>query len=114
MKGPPRGKPGVPARATLSAGLAVALRRLARLQRYRRHRGGALRLPADRDARETGRGRVEFRTDGQLHRAAGGRGRPVWLSSTGSDLSVSVTTLPKREDIDPTINEQLIVELYSK
>ena len=45
---------------------------------------------------------------------AGGRGRPVWLSSTGSDLSVSVTTLPKREDIDPTINEQLIVELYSK
>jgi small subunit ribosomal protein S4 len=45
---------------------------------------------------------------------AGGRGRPVWLTSTGSDLSVSVSTLPKREDIDSTINEQLIVELYSK
>jgi small subunit ribosomal protein S4 len=45
---------------------------------------------------------------------AGGRGRPVWLTSMGTDLSVTVSTLPKREDIDSTINEQLIVELYSK
>lgn len=45
---------------------------------------------------------------------AGGRGRPVWITSGGNDLSVTVSSLPKREDIDPTINEQLIVELYSK
>jgi small subunit ribosomal protein S4 len=45
---------------------------------------------------------------------AGGRGRPGWISAYGSDLSVTISTLPKREDIDPTINEQLIVELYSK
>lgn len=46
---------------------------------------------------------------------SGGRGRPAWISAgAGSDLSVTVTALPKREDIDANINEQLIVELYSK
>jgi small subunit ribosomal protein S4 len=45
---------------------------------------------------------------------AGGRGRPAWISATGQDLSVSISAMPKREDIDGTINEQLIVELYSK
>jgi ribosomal protein S4 len=29
-------------------------------------------------------------------------------------LSVSMTALPVRTDVDPTFNEQLIVELYSK
>jgi len=43
-----------------------------------------------------------------------GRGRPVWLAAGDKDLSVSVSSLPKREDIDQNINEQLIVELYSK
>jgi small subunit ribosomal protein S4 len=43
-----------------------------------------------------------------------GRGRPSWLSADGKDLSVTVSSLPKREDIDANINEQLIVELYSK
>lgn len=44
-----------------------------------------------------------------------GRGRPQWLSAAvDNSLSVSMTAMPKREDIDPTINEQLIVELYSK
>jgi small subunit ribosomal protein S4 len=43
-----------------------------------------------------------------------GRGRPAWISATGQDLSVSISAMPKREDIDGTINEQLIVELYSK
>ena len=44
-----------------------------------------------------------------------GRGRPNWISSGGGDdLSVTVSALPTRADIDPTINEQLIVELYSK
>jgi small subunit ribosomal protein S4 len=43
-----------------------------------------------------------------------GRGRPSWISASGADLSVTVSAGPKREDIDPNINEQLIVELYSK
>jgi small subunit ribosomal protein S4 len=45
---------------------------------------------------------------------AAGRGRPSWISPQGQDLSVSVATLPTRQDIDGNINEQLIVELYSK
>ncbi|HEY0051356.1 MAG TPA: 30S ribosomal protein S4 [Pyrinomonadaceae bacterium] len=46
---------------------------------------------------------------------AGGRGRPQWISAGASDaLSVTVSGLPTRADIDATINEQLIVELYSK
>ena len=43
-----------------------------------------------------------------------GRGRPTWLSSFGKDLSVAVSGMPSRGDIDANINEQLIVELYSK
>ncbi|MGI8555440.1 MAG: 30S ribosomal protein S4 [Pyrinomonadaceae bacterium] len=45
---------------------------------------------------------------------AAGRGRPNWITATGEDFSVSILALPKREDIDQNINEQLIVELYSK
>ena len=43
-----------------------------------------------------------------------GRGRPSWLSAGDADLSVLVANFPKREDIESNINEQLIVELYSK
>jgi small subunit ribosomal protein S4 len=45
---------------------------------------------------------------------AGGRGRPEWLNAVGSGLSVAVAALPRRDHIDSNINEQLIVELYSK
>ncbi|HMO81354.1 MAG TPA: 30S ribosomal protein S4 [Pyrinomonadaceae bacterium] len=45
---------------------------------------------------------------------AAGRGRPSWIAPEGKDLSVSIASLPTRQDIDPNINEQLIVELYSK
>lgn len=45
---------------------------------------------------------------------AAGRGRPSWLSAGDRDLTVTVAASPKREDIDANINEQLIVELYSK
>ena len=46
---------------------------------------------------------------------AAGRGRPAWITISGGEgLSVAVSALPKREDIDQNINEQLIVELYSK
>jgi small subunit ribosomal protein S4 len=43
-----------------------------------------------------------------------GRGRPTWISAGGDELTVTVSALPTRQDIDATINEQLIVELYSK
>ncbi|HEX6123823.1 MAG TPA: 30S ribosomal protein S4 [Pyrinomonadaceae bacterium] len=45
---------------------------------------------------------------------AAGRGRPSWITPGGKDLSVAVSSLPTRADIDQNINEQLIVELYSK
>lgn len=46
---------------------------------------------------------------------AAGRGRPVWISQAdGAEMAASVSGLPVREDIDANINEQLIVELYSK
>ncbi len=51
--------------------------------------------------------------DGAWQTAAG-RGRPNWIAPAGKDLSVSIASLPMRQDIDSNINEQLIVELYSK
>lgn len=46
---------------------------------------------------------------------AAGRGRPAWIiPNEGAQLSTQVVRLPERTDIDRTINEQLIVELYSK
>jgi len=46
---------------------------------------------------------------------AAGRGRPGWISpGDGADMSARIATLPTRDDVDRSINEQLIVELYSK
>ena len=45
---------------------------------------------------------------------ASGRGRPSWISADGGEMSARVIGLPVRDDIDRLINEQLIVELYSK
>jgi small subunit ribosomal protein S4 len=46
---------------------------------------------------------------------ASGRGRPQWLEVTDlENMAGRVTALPRREDVDQEINEQLIVELYSK
>ena len=39
---------------------------------------------------------------------------PSWLSIDANNLSGKVLALPKREDINLPVNEQLIVELYSK
>jgi small subunit ribosomal protein S4 len=45
----------------------------------------------------------------------GGRGGvPAWLELDADGLKGTVTALPKREDIQMPIDEQLIVELYSK
>jgi small subunit ribosomal protein S4 len=62
---------------------------------------------------------VKDRTQNNTHvegawQTAVGRGRPAWLSTAGDDFTVTVSGLPKRDDIDANINEQLIVELYSK
>jgi len=46
---------------------------------------------------------------------AAGRGRPSWIvPADGAEMSARVNSLPARDDIDRSINEQLIVELYSK
>jgi small subunit ribosomal protein S4 len=45
---------------------------------------------------------------------ASGRGRPSWISADGGEMSARVIGLPVRDDNDRLINEQLIVELYSK
>ncbi|HZS46424.1 MAG TPA: 30S ribosomal protein S4 [Blastocatellia bacterium] len=46
---------------------------------------------------------------------ASGRGRPAWLEvADQTKLAGRVNSLPRREDISQNINEQLIVELYSK
>jgi small subunit ribosomal protein S4 len=42
------------------------------------------------------------------------RSVPEWLSRDDETLSGRVMALPTREDIDVTINEQLIVEYYSR
>jgi small subunit ribosomal protein S4 len=45
---------------------------------------------------------------------ASGRGRPSWILPESADMSARINSLPARDDIDRSINEQLIVELYSK
>lgn len=40
--------------------------------------------------------------------------KPKWLDVNAANLTAKVVALPAREDIDFEINEQLIVELYSK
>ncbi|MFH1727859.1 MAG: 30S ribosomal protein S4 [Pseudomonadota bacterium] len=42
------------------------------------------------------------------------RGVPRWLNLEKDKFSCEVTTLPERDDLTIPINEQLIVELYSK
>jgi len=45
----------------------------------------------------------------------GGRGGvPAWLELDADNLKGTVVSLPKREDVQMPIDEQLIVELYSK
>jgi small subunit ribosomal protein S4 len=39
---------------------------------------------------------------------------PVWLEVNYENLSGRVLSLPMRKDVNLPINEQLIVELYSK
>jgi small subunit ribosomal protein S4 len=45
---------------------------------------------------------------------AAGREIPAWLQSSLKDMSVEVRALPERDQIDVPVQEQLIVEYYSK
>lgn len=46
--------------------------------------------------------------------AAEGKQLPVWLTLDAKNFSGTVVRVPTREEIAPLVNEQLIVELYSK
>jgi small subunit ribosomal protein S4 len=39
---------------------------------------------------------------------------PGWLEKSDNNFTVTVRVVPQREQIDESIQEQLIVELYSK
>ena len=60
---------------------------------------------------ESSRGKPYFKEVAQLL----DEGRiPGWLSLDSSNLAGKVVALPSRDDIDITLNEQLIVEFYSR
>ena len=50
----------------------------------------------------------------ELAETAASAVKPKWIEFTESALSAKIVAMPAREDIDFEINEQLIVELYSK
>ena len=39
---------------------------------------------------------------------------PSWITIDAANLKATIEAMPKREDIDLTIQENLIVELYSR
>ncbi|NKB24503.1 MAG: 30S ribosomal protein S4 [Kiritimatiellae bacterium] len=50
----------------------------------------------------------------QYMEAAESRGIQPWLSLSKQDFTGKILHVPTREEINPIVNEQLIVELYSK
>ena len=46
--------------------------------------------------------------------ATGSRGIPEWLEVDGKALKGTFKALPQRNELPSTINESLIIELYSK
>ena len=46
--------------------------------------------------------------------AAEGRGVPNWLELDGTAFQGSVRALPTKDDIEVLVNEQIVVELYSR
>lgn len=63
------------------------------------------------EVREGSRGRTYFKA---LADQAETRNTPIWLSRDGAHLSGKVLQVPSRQDIDANLNEQLIVEYYSR
>jgi small subunit ribosomal protein S4 len=63
--------------------------------------------------REGSRERTYFRNlvdSGELNRYR----PPDWLQMNANEMSGEIIALPRREDAEPGINEQLIVEFYSR
>ncbi len=80
--------------------------------------GGKVSIPSYRvskgqvvSIKEKSRSNEQIKASVETARA---RGVPAWLDLTPETFSGSVVELPKREDIKLPIQEQLIVELYSK
>jgi small subunit ribosomal protein S4 len=49
-----------------------------------------------------------------LELSAKERSVPTWLTVDKENLTITVSRLPEKEDIVIAVNEQLIIELYSK
>ena len=43
-----------------------------------------------------------------------GRVIPKWLTTDTENLTATVSALPQREDVDMTLQENMIVEFYSR
>lgn len=50
----------------------------------------------------------------EIAESAVGKAKPNWLEFDANALAAKVTSVPAREDIDVTLEEHLIVELYSR
>lgn len=50
----------------------------------------------------------------QIAEVAGGRLVPLWLDVNKEAMAATVTRLPERDELDFEIEEQLVIELYSK
>lgn len=62
--------------------------------------------------RESSRSSLYFKDRTQLMQ--GSRSTPNWLNLSLADMSGTIANLPSREEIGVDINEQLIVEFYSR
>jgi small subunit ribosomal protein S4 len=63
------------------------------------------------EVREGSRKRTYFKEVGDV---AEGRSIPTWLERDVKNLSGKIAKMPERADIDANLNEQLIVEYYSR
>ena len=63
------------------------------------------------EVRETSRQSSYFKN---AREALKGAQRPDWLSVDAEKLSGNVTALPRRDQMPPELNEQLVVEYYSR
>jgi small subunit ribosomal protein S4 len=61
--------------------------------------------------REESRNRTYFKDRAQVLE---GQGVPAWLELTHANQSVQVNSLPRREDVDVSVDEQLVVGYYSR
>lgn len=73
----------------------------------------SMRVPAGAVVRVCDRPKSRELADRSL-KAAEGREIPAWLSLDAEQMSGQLLRVPSREEIAPVVNEQLVVELYSK